>query len=262
MELLEKSRREGESKSVGKDDTRKAVVAVMMHLASLALLAGGLMWISSRFPVADYITNAQRRVTEIEVWGALFHAILFALCNVLLLPGGILAVGAGLFFGLWTGWLLNVAGSVMGAAVSFYLSRKLGRGWVVRRFLHNRRWEKLEQGVKREGWKIVFFSQLHPLFPTSLLNYLYGLTPIRASSCLLWIALGQAPGLFLYAYLGTLAQHGLRLWKGHRPAGMEWIWWSSGLALGIVILIVLARISFRILRDNGGSDEPPSTGAC
>jgi len=66
--------------------------------------------------------------------------------------------------------------------------------------------EALEPAVAREGWKIILLSQLHPLFPTSLLNYLYGLTRIRFRTCMLWVAIGQAPGLFLYAYVGTLGQ--------------------------------------------------------
>ena len=67
---------------------------------------------------------------------------------------------------------------------------------------------------EREGWKIIFLSQLNPLFPTSLLNYLYGLTAIRFRTCILWVAIGQAPGLFLYAYVGTLGQLGLNLVRG------------------------------------------------
>src|SRR5205807_6054669 len=72
----------------------------------------------------------------------------------------------------------------------------------------------LEPAVEREGWKLILLSQLHPLFPTSLMNYLYGLTRIRFRTCMIWIAIGQAPGLFLYAYLGTLGQLGLRLARG------------------------------------------------
>ena len=56
--------------------------------------------------------------------------------------------------------------------------------------------------MTRQGPWIIFLSQVHPLFPTSLLNYLYGLTRVPVRTCVLWIALGQIPGMFLYAFLG------------------------------------------------------------
>src|SRR5207248_10102083 len=90
----------------------------------------------------------------------------------------------------------------------------------------------LEPAVEREGWKLILLSQLHPLFPTSLMNYLYGLTRIRFRTCMIWIAIGQAPGLFLYAYLGTLGQLGLRLARGQTHPRMYeyWVWGEIGRA--------------------------------
>ena len=99
--------------------------------------------------------------------------------DVLLLPAGVVAIGSGLFFGLWWGFLLNLLGNVGGAAVAFFLSRKVGRAWFTRRFLQQPRWVALDGAIERHGWKIIFLSQVHPLFPTSLLNYLYGVTRIR-----------------------------------------------------------------------------------
>jgi len=237
-------------------DNRKIWIAIVIQLVWMIFMAGGLMLAVSFFPVSDYLLSAQRKVTGIEVWGAILHSLLFALCNVLLLPGGILAVGGGLFFGLWTGWFFNVVGSVLGAAISFLLSRKFGRIGLINRLLNQDRWKQLENSVQEEGWKIVFFSQLHPLFPTSLLNYLYGLAPIRASTCLFWIALGQAPGLFLYAYIGTMAQRGIGAWKGDKFISSEdWLAWVTGLLLAIGILIILGRLSLRIIRESGGGNE-------
>ena len=92
--------------------------------------------------------------------------------------------------------------------------------------------DALEPAVEREGWKIILLSQLHPLFPTSLLNYLYGLTTIRFRTCILWVAIGQAPGLFLYAYIGTLGQLGLNLMRGKsHPRMVEYWIWGGGLVL-------------------------------
>ena len=107
----------------------------------------------------------------------------------------------------------------------------------------------LEPAVEREGWKLILLSQLHPLFPTSLMNYLYGLTKIRFRTCMIWIAIGQAPGLFLYAYLGTLGQLGLRLARGQTHPRMYEYWvWGGGLLISLAILVLMGRIALRVLR--------------
>ena len=153
-----------------------------------------------------------------EFWGGVLYPLLYAACNVLLLPGGVLAIGSGLFFGLWWGFCSESRRATSAARQSPFSSAasSAAAGWR-RRFFRHPKWVALDEAIARDGWKIIFLSQVHPLFPSSLLNYLYGITRIRFGTCMLWIALGQAPGLFLYAYLGTLAQLGLRLLRGEDP---------------------------------------------
>lgn len=227
------------------------------QFAGGTLLLAGLVWACRVYPVMGYIVELQRRVGAMEFWGAVLYPMLFAACNVLLLPGGVLAIGSGLCFGLWWGFFLNLAGNTGGAAVAFFLSRHLGRGWVAKKFLRQPKWAALDSAIARDGWKIIFLSQVHPLFPTSLLNYLYGVTRIRFRTCLLWVALGQAPGLFLYAYLGTLAQHGLKIWQGKsHPQTWEYGVWVGGLVVSFAVTAALARLALRVLGEIRQVEEP------
>jgi uncharacterized membrane protein YdjX (TVP38/TMEM64 family) len=222
--------------------------AFLFQLAGLILFIGLIAWTFSRFPVSDYVLAAQQKIGAMEFWGGVFYPLLYAACNVLLLPGGVLAIGSGLFFGLWWGFFLNLIGNVSGAAISFLISRKLGRAWVQKKFFRHRKWSALDEAIGADGWKIIFLSQVHPLFPTSLLNYLYGVTRIRFRTCMLWVALGQAPGLFLYSYLGTLTQLGLRLVRGEtHPGAGEYFLWIGGLVVTIVVTIAFARVALRVL---------------
>jgi hypothetical protein len=71
---------------------------------------------------------------------------------------------------------------------------------------------------------------------------------------MLWIAIGQAPGLFLYAYLGTLTQHGLRLWRGQsHPHPYEYVIWIGGLAVTVVTTALLGRVALRLLQESRNS---------
>src|SRR5437868_5326794 len=53
----------------------------------------------SRFvPIVSFIEASQQHVMSWGAWGAVCYPLLFAACNILLLPGCILAVGGGLLF--------------------------------------------------------------------------------------------------------------------------------------------------------------------
>jgi uncharacterized membrane protein YdjX (TVP38/TMEM64 family) len=224
--------------------------AVIIQIGGLALV-GALFLVGSHFfPIADWIALVQQKVMHLGVWSAIWYPLLYACCNVLLLPGGLLSIGWGFFFGLWWGFLIILVGNVSGAAIAFVLSRWIGRSWLRGKLRRNATLVALEPAVEREGWKIILLSQLHPLFPTSLLNYLYGLTTIRFRTCILWVAIGQAPGLFLYAYVGTLGQLGLNLMRGkNHPRLIEYWVWGGGFLLSVIVLILLGRISLRLLKE-------------
>lgn len=224
--------------------------AVLLQVGGLLLVGISFIVAAHYFPLGDWVAYVQQRVMRLGAWSAIWYPLLYACCNVLLLPGGLLSIGGGFFFGLWWGFLIVLVGNVTGAAISFYISRWLGRNWLRRKLMRNATLEALEPAVEREGWKIILLSQLHPLFPTSLLNYLYGLTTMRFRTCMLWVAIGQAPGLFLYAYVGTLGQLGLNLVRGKsHPRLIEYWIWGGGLLLSAFVLIALGRISLRLLQE-------------
>jgi uncharacterized membrane protein YdjX (TVP38/TMEM64 family) len=230
--------------------------AIIWQLAGLAIVAVAIFLLSRVFPVVDTLAQVQQHVMRWGAWSAIWYPLLYACCNVLLLPGGVLSVGAGFFFGLWWGFCIALVGNVSGAAISFFISRAIGRQWLKRRLLRNGTLRALEPAIEREGWKIILLSQLHPLFPTSLLNYLYGLTRIRFRTCMLWVAIGQAPGLFLYSYLGTLGQFGLNLARGKsHPRPIEYWIWLGGFGSAAIVIIILGNIALRLLRQ---AQEAPS----
>lgn len=234
--------------------------AVAAQLIGIILAGILVVWIARHFPLIEMIMQAQRKVGQMEWWGAVLYPLLVAACNVLLLPGGVLTIGAGLFFGLWWGFFLVLLGNVIGAAVAFWISRKLGRQWVQRKIFRHRKWMVLDEAIAREGWKIIFLSQVHPLFPTSFINYLYGITRIRFSTCMVWIAIGQAPGMFLYAYLGTLAQLGIKLLRHQtHPAAIEYVIWIGGLVLTLVVTTALGRLALKLLREVDQPAGQPQT---
>src|SRR5213080_1059695 len=209
----------------------------------------------SRFvPIVSFIEASQQRVMSWGAWGAVCYPLLFAACNILLLPGGILAVGAGFFFGLWWGFLIVLAGNILATAVSFALSRFVARRWFRHKLSRHSTLRALGPAVERESWKIILLSQLHPLFPTSLLNYFYGLTRIRFSTYMLWASIGRIPGLFLYAYVGTLGQLAVRIMQHKNyPRMIEYWIWGGVFVTTMLLLIVLGRVAYRAIQTSHAS---------
>lgn len=223
----------------------------------LALIA--LFIASTKYPIVNWIGDAREYVQQLGFWSGLVYPITYALCNLLLLPGGILSMGGGFFFGLWWGFFLVLAGNLLGAASAFVIARKVGRQRIDRLLSNNRRLRILDGAIARHGWKIVVLSQLNPLAPSSLLNYLYGLTRVRLSRCLVWVALGQSPGLFLYAFIGTLGQFGVDMARGTRnPDLHDYLLWGSGFVVTIMTTCLLGRLARRIMGEveSEMSDQP------
>lgn len=201
------------------------------------------------FPVVDLIAATQQWMTALGPWGAICYPFLFALFNLLLLPGGILCVGSGLFFGLWWGFILVFLGNAIGATVAFALTRVIAQRWFQAKFEKSHRFRSLEPAIEKEGWKVIFLTQLHPLFPTSLITYLYGLTRIPFKTYLTWISIGRAPGLFLYVYLGTLGQYGVNIARGKsHPRAIEYWVWGGTFVIVALLFIVAVRIAARAAR--------------
>jgi uncharacterized membrane protein YdjX (TVP38/TMEM64 family) len=228
--------------------------AICWQLGALVIAVGMAIVLSHFLPIVSFIEASQQSVMSRGAWGAVFYPLLFAACNILLLPGGILAVGGGFFFGLWWGFFIVLVGNLIAAAVSFSLSRWIARRWFQQKLAHNPTLRALGPAVERESWKIILLSQLHPLFPTSLLNYLYGLTRIRFARYIIWASLGRAPGLFLYVYAGTLGQFAMRIMRGKSyPRMIEyWIWGGAFLTTGL-LLIVLGRIAHGAMQTSNDS---------
>src|SRR5207248_5270763 len=227
--------------------------AICYQVGALVLAIALGIALSRFIPVVNFIEALQQRVMNWGAWAAICYPLLFALCNILLLPGGILAVGGGFSFGLWWGFVIVFVGNVVATAISFALSRSIARGWFQRKLSGNPTLRSLGPAVERESWKIILLSQLHPLFPTSLLNYFYGVTRIQFSTYMLWATVGRVPGLFLYCYIGTLGQLTVRVMRGRSYPRMVECWiWGGAFVTTVLLLAVLVCVAYRVIQTLAG----------
>jgi len=171
-------------------------------------------------------------------------AVVYVIAAVLLIPASVLTLGAGFVYGAVWGSLVVIPASVAAAVISFAISRRLGRRWVVARAQRSPKFAALDRAVGRAGFKITLLVRLSPIFPFGLLNYVLGVTEIRFRDYFTASVLGMLPGTIAYVYLGSLVTSAAELGDG---SGRSWLYWLGG-ALTILASFGVTVIARKALR--------------
>jgi uncharacterized membrane protein YdjX (TVP38/TMEM64 family) len=104
-------------------------------------------------------------------WAPLVSAGLMILQAVVApLPASPITYVNGLVFGTWSGGLLSWASALVAAAISFSLSRRLGRP-IAERLVTRRALEWSDAFVARFGPRAVLISRLLPMVPFDVVSY-------------------------------------------------------------------------------------------
>ena len=106
--------------------------------------------------------------------GDVIFVCTYALAVTLFIPASVLTLGAGGAYGTLHGTALASAGSTLGCALSFVVSRYLARPLAEERLKGNKLFQRLEKQVPERGAKLVLLLRLTPLVPFGLLNYMCG----------------------------------------------------------------------------------------
>ncbi|MBW7980984.1 putative membrane protein YdjX (TVP38/TMEM64 family) [Enterobacillus tribolii] len=156
-------------------------------------------------------------IDQLQLWvtrhgwaGIIGYIALFVAASLFLFPGSVLVIAGGVLFGVWQGTLISLLAATLASSLSFLLARYLGRDWLLARFGHSPRFQKIDTGISFYGVDFLIFTRLVPMFPYNLQNYVYGLTAIPFwRYC--WIsAVTMLPGTWMYSYMAhQLAVQGI-----------------------------------------------------
>jgi uncharacterized membrane protein YdjX (TVP38/TMEM64 family) len=200
-------------------------------------------------PLADWLQRAIDWFAALGPWGIGLFAIVYALAAILFVPGSALTIGAGAIYGLGWGFVAVSAGSTLGAAGAFLIARYLARDRVERWAAKDPRFAAIDRAVGREGWKIVLLTRLSPVFPFTLLNYLYGLTRVGFGAYILASWIGMMPGTVLYVYLGVAGRAVAQTAAGQRSrTPQEWALFIIGLLATFAVTVYVTRLARQALR--------------
>ena len=147
------------------------------------------------------VEDIQEYVSSFGRLAPLVYIIMFALVPLTLFPDSILAIGGGMVFGLFKGYIYTLIGALIGATISFYISRKLGRAFVKK--LTKEKLDNIEELINSKGFFIVLILRLVPLFPFDIISYGSGLTSIKYKDFLLATIIGTIPGILVFTNIGA-----------------------------------------------------------
>lgn len=150
------------------------------------------------------IENMQNLKTWIAGFGAagpIIYILIYIAAALFFLPGSPIALLAGIAFGPILGTFLAVTGATLGATAAFLVARYAGRSMVEGWASKNEAFKKIDQGVEKQGWRMVMLTRLVPAFPYNVQNFAYGLTTIKLSTFVLVSFICMLPGAAAFCFM-------------------------------------------------------------
>jgi uncharacterized membrane protein YdjX (TVP38/TMEM64 family) len=221
------------------------IIKLALAAAAIALLVSG----SKYLHLQELLTGALQWVSSLGMWGPVIFIIIYIVACVLLIPGTILTLGAGVIFGVVKGSVIVSISATLGATAAFLAGRYLARDWVAGKIEENQKFKSIDEAVAREGWKIVGLTRLSPVFPFVILNYAYGLTKVSLRDYFFASWIGMIPGTVMYVYIGSLAGDLAKLGAGGRVrTPCEWALYGVGFLATVAVTVFVTRIARKALK--------------
>jgi len=130
-----------------------------------------------------------------------YFALYVAVTGVSLPGATVLTLAAGALFGFVAGVILVSFASTIGATIACALARTLLRDFARRKFTSA--WNKISDGLARDGAFYLFSLRLIPVFPFFVINFAMGLTDMPLGRFYLVSQLGMFPATLIYVNAGV-----------------------------------------------------------
>jgi uncharacterized membrane protein YdjX (TVP38/TMEM64 family) len=210
----------------------RATVKIFL-LGVFILTALALIWLT---PVITYLSAESLGVLleKAGLWAPLAFIGVYAAGVCLFVPGSLLTGLGAAIFGPYWGFLWVWIGAMIGAGLSFFIGRTLGREFAAS--LVGGKLRKYDDAIENNGFATVLYLRLI-YFPFTPMNFGMGLTKVRFRDYLSGTGLGIIVGTFIFTFfIGTLKD----IWASGN--------WAELISIKVFFSIALFVFSFFIPR--------------
>jgi uncharacterized membrane protein YdjX (TVP38/TMEM64 family) len=203
-------------------------------ITGLLIVAGGI-FLSWKLGVFDMLTVENIDVMDawfesLGLWAPAVFILAWVAAAVFFLPGLAMTIAGGLVFGAVWGTVWTTVGANLGAVAAFLIGRYAARDTVEGMVEKNPTLQKIDQGVREQGWRMLMITRLVPIFPFNAQNYVYGLTDIPLKTYVLVTLPSMVPATIAY----TFAAGSVRTGDFGRT-----LWYLGIAALAFVVLSLI-----------------------
>ncbi|MCY4404080.1 MAG: TVP38/TMEM64 family protein [Candidatus Poribacteria bacterium] len=179
------------------------LIRVFVGIGVVALIYSLLRY----FGITEYIDlnnvyKIKDWVSKFGIVAPLVYIVFYIVATLFFLPGLPITVLSGIAFGPVWGVVYVWIGATIGVSLAFLVGRYAARGLVESWISHNALFQRIDAKVEQEGWRILMFTRLTPIFPFNLQNYAYGLTNIKFPIYVLVSSIFMLPGSIAYVQIG------------------------------------------------------------
>ena len=194
----------------------------------IALIAVVGKWIGAELP------RFEEWIRELGWLGPAAFVATFVLLTLFQVPESLLAVAAGVAFGLWEGSIVVIVANFTAALCGFYVYRLIFRKRFEKMLENHPRTHAIESAVAEKGFSLMVLLRLGP-FNFSMLNAIFGASEVRLAP-FLFSLIGVIPGNFATVYFGTVARH-----VAQKSAGVDDLSTTHEISLliGFVITVIV-----------------------
>ena len=199
-----------------------------------------MLWLALNVRLPS-LEELREQIKALGAWAPLAFIGLYAVVALTPIPVTIMAVTAGLLFGLGLGTLLSMIGVVLGCFGAYWLARALGRDTVLKVLGSHAR--MIEDRLEGGGFYAVCTLRLVPGIPYWPVNYGSGALGIRAREYLLATAISALPGQVSLIAIGSFLA---------TPDVLH----GAAVVLSWIVVLVLTILSYRRWRAASVTSEP------
>ncbi|MDO5628211.1 MAG: TVP38/TMEM64 family protein [Mobilicoccus sp.] len=212
-----------------------------VRVAALIAFATLMVWVFFNVRLPD-LEVMQAAIESYGWWGRVVFVAAYAVVGITPIPVTIMAVLAGLLFGVVEGSILAVIGSFLGCAAAYGIARGLGRETVLN--LLGDRAEMLTRRLDSGGFAAVFLLRVMPGVPYWPVNYAGGALGVASRPYLAATLLACLPGQTSLVAIGALVV---------TPTILEWV----VLVVAWLVVLGLTFWGWRELKQDRDENQAP-----